>query len=184
MKIELKIKTVRSSLSKGFTLIELLIVIALLGALAVGLLATVDPFEQLKKGTDTSTRNTAEEVYNSAIRYYSVKNVWPWTTDVNAMALSNTNMTSAPNGYLNQIISAGELKPEFIQLAGSGNLSKIYMTSTADVNGVTQNVTVCFLPQSKSFGNDANAKYNSDGSTGANCLSVTSTGTACYWCIK
>ena len=35
--------------SLGFTLIELLIVIALLGALAVGLLATIDPFEQLKK---------------------------------------------------------------------------------------------------------------------------------------
>ena len=35
--------------NKGFTLIELLIVIALLGALAVGLLATIDPFEQLKK---------------------------------------------------------------------------------------------------------------------------------------
>ena len=36
-------------IQKGFTLIELLIVIALLGSLAVGLLATIDPFEQLKK---------------------------------------------------------------------------------------------------------------------------------------
>ena len=34
-------------LQYGFTLVELLIVIALLGALAIGLLATVDPFEQL-----------------------------------------------------------------------------------------------------------------------------------------
>ena len=41
------------SLSKGFTLIELLIVIELLGALAAGLLAAIDPFEQLKKGVDT-----------------------------------------------------------------------------------------------------------------------------------
>ena len=46
---------------KGFTLIELLIVIALLGALAVGLLATIDPFEQLKKGRDTSKKNTVSE---------------------------------------------------------------------------------------------------------------------------
>ena len=50
------------SLLKGFTLIELLIVIALLGALAVGLLAALDPFEQLKKGTDTGTRNTVSEI--------------------------------------------------------------------------------------------------------------------------
>jgi len=53
---------------RGFTLIELLIVIALLGALAVGLLATIDPFEQLKKGRDTSQRNTTAEFYNANLR--------------------------------------------------------------------------------------------------------------------
>ena len=42
----------KNRLQKGFTLIELLIVIALLGALAVGLIGALDPFEQLKKGTD------------------------------------------------------------------------------------------------------------------------------------
>ena len=41
----------------GFTLVELLIVIALLGALAIGLIGALDPFEQLKKGTDTGTRD-------------------------------------------------------------------------------------------------------------------------------
>ena len=43
--------------NKGFTLIELLIVIALLGALAVGLIGAIDPFEQLKKGADTGVRD-------------------------------------------------------------------------------------------------------------------------------
>ena len=62
-----------SAQSFGFTLIELLIVIALLGALAVGLLATIDPFEQLKKGRDTSLRNTVAEFYNANLRYYSTK---------------------------------------------------------------------------------------------------------------
>ena len=57
----------------GFTLIELLIVIALLGALAVGLLAALDPFEQLKKGTDTGVRNMVSEIHGSAIRYYAIK---------------------------------------------------------------------------------------------------------------
>jgi len=33
----------------GFTLMELLIVIGVLGILAAGLLAAIDPFEQLKK---------------------------------------------------------------------------------------------------------------------------------------
>ena len=131
----------------GFTLIELLIVIALLGSLAVGLLATVDPFEQLKKGTDTSVRNTTSEVYNSAIRFYSVKNTFPWTADVQGISLENANFTDSPSGYLQQIIDAGELKPEFIQLAG-GNLKSIFLTSTL-LAGVRQNVSVCFLPGSK-----------------------------------
>lgn len=173
----------------GFTLIELLIVIALLGALAIGMLATVDPFEQLKKGTDTSTRNTATEVYNAAIRFYSIKSQFPWGgngaagTDISSMGLSDPLMTSAPSGYLNQIISAGELKPEFIQLAG-GQLNNIWLTSTADVNGIRQNVSTCFLPSSKSFSNDPNAKYNKDGSMGTNCLATAAGGTACFWCLK
>ncbi len=170
---------------KGFTLIELLIVIALLGALAVGLLATVDPFEQLKKGTDTSRRNTTTEVYNASIRYYATKSAFPWATDVSALPMSDTNMTSSPNGYVNQIISAGELKPEFIELAGSSNLSKIFLTSTADANAVRQNISVCFLPESKSFRNDPNAQFSTDGIQMANgCVSQTAGGSACFWCIK
>lgn len=171
-------------INSGFTLIELLIVIALLGALAVGLLATVDPFEQLKKGTDTSRRNTTTEVYNAGIRYYSVKSGFPWSTDVSALALSDNSMTAAPSGYINQVVSAGELKPEFIQLAGSGNLGKIFLTSTADANGVRQNISVCFLPESKSFANDANSKFAKDGNVSSGCVATQAGGTACYWCIK
>ena len=164
-------------------MIELLIVIALLGALAVGLLATVDPFEQLKKGTDTSRRNTTSEIYNSMIRYYSVKNAMPWASNITALTANATLMTADVTGYLKLVITAGELKTEFVDLAGSGNLSKIYLTSTADSNGVRQNVSVCFLPESKSFSNDANSIYGSNGITAAGCLGTGGT-TACYWCIK
>ena len=104
--IIIKISNLKSQISKGFTLIELLIVIALLGALAVGLLATVDPFEQLKKGTDTSRRNTTSEIYNSMIRYYSVKNNMPWTADISAMAANTSLMTDSGTGYLRLVITA------------------------------------------------------------------------------
>lgn len=179
----MKIKNYKLKINSGFTLIELLIVIALLGALAVGLLATVDPFEQLKKGTDTSRRNTVSELYNSMIRYYSVKNAMPWSSDVTALPASNDAMTAASVGYLTKVIEAGELKPDFIQLAGAGSLQKIFLTSTEDGNGVRQNVTVCFLPESKSFSNEANSKYNASGVEGAGCK-ATGGASACYWCIK
>lgn len=177
-------KKLHKQFKTGFTLIELLIVIALLGALAIGLLATVDPFEQLKKGTDTSTRNTVSELYNSFIRYYSVKNVMPWSTDVTNKVVSSSDMTAEGTGYLKKVIDAGELKPDFIQLAG-GSLDSIYVTSTADSLNALNNVAVCFGPKSKSFQNDTNTKYNSDASPGTTGQCKGTGGTAdCYWCIK
>jgi prepilin-type N-terminal cleavage/methylation domain-containing protein len=178
---------IRKNQSLGFTLIELLIVIALLGALAVGLLASIDPFEQLKKGTDTSVRNMVSEVYNSAIRYYAAKNGFPWGTDLTAAAMSGNNFTDSTTGYITQIVGAGELKAGFAQLAGSGNLAKIKVTSIAS-GGTRSTVAVCYQPDSKSFQNDANTKFQSDGNlwTAATaCKSQTSAnGTDCYWCVQ
>lgn len=169
--------------SKGFTLLELLIVIALLGALFIGLLATLDPLEQIKKGADTARRNIVGEIYGSAINFYAVRSGYPWTSDITAMVASNTLMTSAPSGYINQIVSSGELKNDFISLAGSGNLGKMFLTSTADANGLRQNLTICYLPESKAFGRDANAQYNNMGAANTGCL-ATGGANICYFCVK
>lgn len=160
--------------NKGFTLIELLIVIALLGSLAVGLLATVDPFEQLKKGRDTSTRNTAAEFYNSVIRYYAQRGEFP------------TNLSSGINTSLNTLLSAiteianaGELKPDFANLAGTNNLKKInvYIPNS-------EQVTVCFNPESKAFRNDQNSKFNNTGGTAVGCPTGGSAGSTCHVCFQ
>lgn len=165
-----------AQMKKGFTLIELLIVIALLGALAIGLLATIDPFEQLKKGRDTSTRNTVAEIYNAALRYYSTKGQFPWATDTTFTSALNT-MTAE----LTAFISAGELKARFEELAGTANLAKIVVTSTSP-----ENVSVCFRPESKSFQADPVTQFASDGQTSSvTCKSQTSSGgTDCYLCIQ
>jgi prepilin-type N-terminal cleavage/methylation domain-containing protein len=169
----MKMKISRVS-RNGFTLIELLIVIALLGALAIGLLAAIDPFEQLKKGRDTSARNTVSEFYNANLRYYSVRGEFPWGT-------------SGTSGYINTmtadiistLITAGELKNRFAELAGTSNLAKIYLNSTS-----SDNLGVCFRPESKSFQIDPNTIYAADGVTSGGCISqVGATGTPCYYCI-
>lgn len=163
--------------SAGFTLIELLIVIALLGALAVGLLATIDPFEQLKKGRDTSLRNTTSEFYNANLRYYSTKSQFAWGTGA-TQGKVYTNFASS----LTELMNVGELKNRFPDLAGTGNLDKIYVNSTSG-----ENLSVCFKPESKSFQEDLNTVYGSDGVTsGVTCKSQTSgsAGADCYFCIQ
>lgn len=160
---------------KGFTLIELLIVIALLGALAVGLLAAVDPFEQLKKGRDTSTRNTAAEFFNANVRFYANRGAFAGTLTGIVTGAALNNLTAE----ISSLAVAGELKSDFATLAGTGNLARIFVTTPT-----TESIVVCFNPESKAFRNDQNTKYDQTGTlaVGTSCPNATST--SCYVCFK
>ncbi|HLL61298.1 MAG TPA: type II secretion system protein [Candidatus Nitrosocosmicus sp.] len=188
---------------KGFTLIELLIVIALLGALAVGLLAALDPFEQLKKGTDTATRNTVSEVHQSIIRFFSLKGQVPWC-EAGADASADTcndpetvSLTDLNGGdyheALDQIMDSGELKTNFIE-AASTNMGKIFVSGSWE----EAQAAVCYIPVAKSFQADKNTKYCGNGKVpgspgAANCPTgvdspedCKSAGgpASCYWCVQ
>jgi prepilin-type N-terminal cleavage/methylation domain-containing protein len=169
-------------LQKGFTLIELLIVIALLGALAVGLLATIDPFEQLKKGRDTSLRNTVSEFYNANLRYYAIKGFFPWNT---ATSTNNTSGGVYPEftSSVTELITVGELKNRFQELAGTGNLNKIKVYSPT-----SETVSVCFMPESKSFQADPNTIYDASANTstgyGTSCKGAGGSSLTCFFCIQ
>lgn len=182
------LKTLTSN-SHGFTLVELLIVIALLGALAVGLLAALDPFEQLKKGTDTGVRNTTSEIHSSYIRFYAIKNHMPWcdpsdpTTcaDLATPVLASSVDTAAYYTPITQVINSGELKADFVTLAGN-QLTKIYISGQVDP---TPEVIVCYLPTSKSFQADPNTKFTSAGVEEASGTCKSQGGSQdCYWCIR
>ncbi len=162
------------NMKKGFTLIELLIVIALLGALAVGLLATIDPFEQLKKGRDTSLRNTLSEFYNANLRYYSTKGQFPW------VGATSGYLNTMTGSVISTLVAAGELKNRFADLAGTGNLAKIYLSSPT-----AENISTCFRPESKAFQIDPNTVYDQSGGTSISTCNGAGTGTdACWYCIQ
>lgn len=168
--------------SGGFTLIELLIVIALLGALAVGLIGAIDPFEQLKKGADTGTRDLVNQVQTAIIRYYSVKNAMPFAVDVSAKPLDNIDVDAG----ITNMVGAGELRGDFTTIQ-KGSLKNVFVTSVL----TPPTAVVCYTPQSKSFQSDPNTKYNfnhtgalaTDG--GVICKSANAvTGVSCDWCIQ
>lgn len=191
--------------SKAFTLIELLIVIGVLGILAAGLLAAVDPFEQLKKGRDTNRRNIVVELHNAMIRYYATHGSLPWDNGtvcdtvyadadaaVNLEAM-NGGETTVASGCIAPIITDGELKADYISGVGSGDLEKYYIYSATGVD-----LSICFAPESKSFFQDSAAKWSPDGlvdrsatvcstATKASTTTVpahTDVANACFWCAK
>jgi prepilin-type N-terminal cleavage/methylation domain-containing protein len=165
----------------GFTLIELLIVIALLGALAIGLLATIDPFEQLKKGRDTASRNTVTEFYNANLRYYGTKGQFPWGTGA---SFSGYSLGSNGTSWIPELISTGELKNNFTIVQDANRLNRIVVSS-----GAPDDMAVCFQPESKNFRIDPNTIYDANGATQAStggagdCRAYGGSLTTCFWCI-
>lgn len=169
---------------KGFTLVELLIVIALLGALAIGLIGALDPFEQLKKGQDTGTRDLVNQVQTAVLRYYATANKMPWADATTAFEEQDLTGAEMVEGISNMIV-AGEMK---------SNFNEIYKNSLDDVlvtfipGTVTNSVTVkvCYTPSSKSFQVEPNTKFSTDGTeltTGCKSTDGAS-GNNCSWCVQ
>lgn len=172
--------------NKGFTLIELLVVIGILGILATALIATIDPFEQLKKAADSNVKNASVEFINGSLRYYVTHNALPWgdtaqggyfgcgtnasQTIVGAQLVSNAACIDA-------LVNDGELKDAY---SAATNITKeIY------VSGDSNHSTACFKPQSKSGQRDSQTKYASVGTLTTGCQSLTPANTAnmsCYYC--
>jgi prepilin-type N-terminal cleavage/methylation domain-containing protein len=160
---------------KGFTLMELLIVIGVLGILAAGVMAAIDPFEQLKKARDATNRNAAVELLNGFQRYYATHEDFPWnqtgtyllpecdtSEGVGALAdweipsgdvvLDATTMQDCITAAL--ITQDAELKDSFFE-GVSGD--KLFINSSDETH-----VMVCFAPESKGERVKPNTNYLMD----------------------
>lgn len=183
--------------SSGFTLIELLVVIGILGVLAAALVATIDPFEQLKKADDAKIKNISVEFQTALVRYYTTHGKFPWNDDAstsnpNCTDLAGTGIDGAKlnssgvlaclqNASGGSLISEGELKASFT--SNVADLAKVYVTWNS---GDPTNATICFSPTSKSQKAAPDTKWtNAQGTTvGASCPSAAAAANTCFWCTK
>jgi len=165
----------------AFTMIELLIVIAILGILAVAVLAAINPVEQINRGRDTGSRSDAEQLLSAIDRFYAYKGYYPWTTNPNNESdlawrgvagdttISFTGGTIAAWGddaatpcyVLDKIgngntdgscVGTNEVKRSFIDKITKSDYNHLYVYFSGDPG---DSMYVCFKPQSGAMQDEA-----------------------------
>lgn len=148
---------------KGFTLIELLIVIAILSILAVGLIATLDPLEQVNRATDTARKATATDLIHAADRFYASNQISvacdQSTGDTTCAAFTgglNTSTTvklstlggANTNSLNNYLFEKGETKsPTSFSANPQAKNIDVGLKTVTPTTGTT--LIVCYKPVSK-----------------------------------
>lgn len=151
---------------KGFTMIELLIVVAVLGILAVAVLAAINPIEQINRGKDTGSRSDAEQLIGAVDRYYTANGFYPWEhdeadTDFDApWAIVNNSWlddNTPAEIVLDKLSSGGtaEVKESFINRISATSYNSLYKWHKG---GVGESTYICFLPKSSNFQTEAGTR--------------------------
>ena len=184
------------SLSKGFTLVELLIVIALIGVLAVAVLAAINPLEQLNRARDTGMESDASQLLAAIDRYYATQEEFPWVSVNNAftndsdLTLTNAQVEEigicagncATNGIL---LEQYELKSEFRNrkfITATAQTDLLYL---AKQDGASSSVYACWVPTSKAKRANANMSVTNiwdNSCDGAN-VTYANLDSSCFFCI-
>lgn len=163
-----------SSIKKlGFTMIELLIVIAVLGILAVAVLASINPIEQINRGRDTGSRSDAEQFISAVDRYYAAKGYYPWMANgTSANTWTHTGGSVSDEIFLELNASnsvLGDDAQDVLTLLSSGGTAEVKTSFTSRLvdpaasnylsiynSGVSGESTyACFKPKSASFREEA-----------------------------
>jgi len=159
---------------KGFTLVELLIVIGLLGAIALIVIAAINPIEQANRARDTRLKADASQLISAIDRYFATQSEMPWATSTEAapeldavdaaapaIGLCDTDDDSTNNAtgltvtmgdcdYEGNLIRNDELKTEFRNrdfITSETADKRIYLLKSS---GSSSSVYACFIPFSNS----------------------------------
>lgn len=144
----------------GFTMIELLVVIAVIGILAVALLSTLNPLEQIRKGRDTRTRADMSQLLGGIERYNASLGYFPWQSgegenlvvgspDIPFVQINGGTL----DAYLDELTNTSEVKSSFVDRITGSSYPDTYLFYDDEATGGS--VIACFTPESQSFQREA-----------------------------
>jgi prepilin-type N-terminal cleavage/methylation domain-containing protein len=155
-------------IKKGFTLVELLIVIALLGAIAMVVIAAINPIEQANRARDTQFKSDGAQLISAIDRYFAANQEFPWVTvddtldndgafgfftatDAKVGICAAAGCTGVGNDGV--LITSNELQTAFRSRnfitsgVGAANDKKLFI---GKAEGTSESVYACYIPMSKS----------------------------------
>ena len=151
----------------GFTMIELLIVIAVLGILAVAVLAAINPIEQINRGRDTGSRSDAEQLLSAIDRFYASQGYYPWQMGADdttheplawteASAVADASTPTAVT-MVSKLSSGGtsELKTSFVNRISNTTYNSLYLYNRGTPGDSTY---ICFAAKSGAFMEEASTR--------------------------
>ena len=154
-------------------MIELLVVIAVIGILAVALLSTLNPLEQIRKGRDTRTRTDLAQLLGGVERYNASLGYFPWQASEGqdlastgadipflqiggiggGVAIAGSSPALTTTTALDALTSTSEVKSSFIDRVTGTTYPKTYLFY--DDEAIGGSVVACYTPESQSFQKEA-----------------------------
>lgn len=187
----------------GFTMIELLIVIAVMGILAVAVLAAINPLELINRGKDAGFKQDVGNLTDAVDRFYAGRQYYPWqgsaTTGTTGfiwtkLATAATSDGGSGNtGPIAALVTGQEIKTTFRdKIIGAASAQQIYLYRNSTDTG--NSTYACFLPLSKATMAEAFGRckgtlpgdFPSGACPSAGCTAVgvtADTATACMICV-
>lgn len=198
----------KSSLQKGFTLVELLIVIGLLGAIALIVIAAINPIEQSNRARDARFNADGGQMISAIERFFASHSKFPWegcaaagctagseaAFGFQAAGTEAVGLCGASCAVAGLLISNDELKTEFLGRDWVSGATADKQIQVGKAAGSSASVYACYIPLSKSTRDKAltAAKVHSLGFAANGTVATTNacttasdnwTANACYVCI-
>lgn len=175
-----------------------MIVIGLLGAIALIVIAAINPIEQANRARDTRFKSDSGQLISSIDRYFAANSEFPWMTETPTIdvddALAFVSASDASIGLCagtpctadGHLITTNELKTEFRNRDFISATTADKQIWVGKDDGASASVYACFVPLSKSerakTENLVSLTFDTNGAPTA-CTTTDWTTSPCYVCL-